>query len=94
MQALFRSAHTVPWLQESDKSASAGFSPAEADVVLSVVALDLNEPDACRFRLVKILSSGNAQTAPLYRGTASRLLEAWRKKIYQEAFLTPGIWPL
>jgi len=26
MQVLFRSAHTVPWLQESDKSASAGIS--------------------------------------------------------------------
>jgi len=57
MQVLFHSARTVPWLQESDKSASAGIlAPAEADVALSVVVLDLPK----QTRLVRIFSSGDA----------------------------------
>ena len=47
-----------------------------------------------RSGLVKILSSGEAKRRRRTVCTPSRFNEAWRKEIYQDAFLTPGIWPL
>ena len=49
-------------------------------------------PEQCG--LVKIVSSGKARRRRRTLCTSSRRSAAWRNEIYQDAFLTPGIWPL